>query len=1216
MSKPMNWMLAGATAKKAVTRSLRNRLAATTILAVVPFLGYGREAYAICDTSSAPDITCTGTISGASITQNNANVTTVAPFTVTADGLHFDGDGDIRFTDNAGSSITNNNYGGTGLTVKSNGPDGDTPGSVTIITNATITGSGNGIAAYNYDSSETGGNLSITVNGDVTARDVDEPYLDDFIVNDGIHAVNSGNALTITTGAASTVTGEHNAIDARNYGRGDLTINMYGALTSNEYDGVFARNYKGAANLFMTVGAQSVIDGAGNGIQAQNFGRGNLDITVDGQVTGHGYDGIRALNVDGEFYNFETEETYFGDGVDLKITTGAQSIVRGDDNGIDARNYGTGKLDITANGYVTGDSFDGIYARNDGTDLTITTGVDSVVRGAGRGITANNYGGGALTVTANGWVGGYASEDGDGIQAYNAEDGSTLTITTGAESTVRGADDGIDASNRGDGGLTITANGVVRGEGDGVGGPTHYYGAGIRAYNGYGATEDEETGYFNALTITTGAGSQVTGQSYGIIGVNRGHGDFNVTANGLVVGKTASGISALNYEDGQDLIIETGSGSKVTGLGGDGIFAYQNGNGILDITVNGVATGKTDEYEDYDSFGIEAVNRTFFAPTYITVGAGGVAQGQEAGISSDHNGIGSNNIYNDGLVRNLSGESHDLAILAQGGEIYVQNNADIIGTVYLNSFNDPNGDSDPFEGKNTVMDNNSLWDPAGGKNYFGDGLEDTLNNYGVLLAADDSTTTETTTITGLELFNNNGGLVSLVDGKEGDLLSVSGTEGTKYQGNNGHLAVDTALAGGPGGLSDQFVIEGSAFGNTSIHVNVVQANGANLDGIPVVHVQDGFSDASTFTLDGPVNGGFFTWGLRFNDTNPSDLIYELYTLTDANGNPIPGGGAYEFPAGLAATQDIWLQTASTALQRQADLRSLLTGVGVTPVADFGEDIEPTPIEPRITPGFWFKTFASYAESDDEQNGFTLDRNQTTYGGMAGFDFGTQSVGDAMMFGIFGGYIASDLEFESTNSDWSYEGPTVGVYATYIDQSLYIDATVKADFLDINIDPDDLASAADDSDTDALNVGARIDAGYKFGHSLFIEPQASLAVVYTDIDDVDIFGGTVEFENETDVRGRLGMRVGVDHHSDDATVYSADVTGSVWEDFSGDTEVTVVDTGIPDFGVSDDAASTFGDVSLGLSVANPDGWSAFMRGNYLFADDYEAVAGSAGVRLTW
>jgi autotransporter family porin len=40
------------------------------------------------------------------------------------------------------------------------------------------------------------------------------------------------------------------------------------------------------------------------------------------------------------------------------------------------------------------------------------------------------------------------------------------------------------------------------------------------------------------------------------------------------------------------------------------------------------------------------------------------------------------------------------------------------------------------------------------------------------------------------------------------------------------------------------------------------------------------------------------------------------------------------------------------------------------------------------------------------------------------------------------------------------------------------------------------------------------------------------------------------------------------------------------------------------------------VSLGLSMASPEGWSGFLRANYLFGTDYEAVSGNAGVRWAW
>jgi hypothetical protein len=271
----------------------------------------------------------------------------------------------------------------------------------------------------------------------------------------------------------------------------------------------------------------------------------------------------------------------------------------------------------------------------------------------------------------------------------------------------------------------------------------------------------------------------------------------------------------------------------------------------------------------------------------------------------------------------------------------------------------------------------------------------------------------------------------------------------------------------------------------------------------------------------------------------------------------------------------------------------------------------------MTPGFWFKGFGSYIQRDDERNGYDLDQKQTIYGGMAGFDFGTkEAFGDAWLFGVFGGYIGSNLEFSAANTKWNMQGPTVGAYVTYLDQAFYADATVKADFLDIDIDPD--LEEESDSHTDAVNVGGRLDSGYKFGQTAFLEPQASLAVVHTEIDDVNIYGGNVEFDDDTSVRGRLGLRLGVEHTHTDATVYSADVTGSVWENFTGgNSDVTVSDTGLADFGVSgNDQESTYGDIAVGLGAANPDGWSSFVRGNYTFADDYEAWTGNAGVRFVW
>lgn len=1256
MATPLNRIISVTSPGMATSRALRNRLALTTILAAMPFIGYGRQAYAACDTPPPSTVLCDGTIPGAVILAPNADVTTGPGFVVETSGLTISGDGHIRFTDNNASSITDET--GSALFMVSTGDDpgteaiGDeTPGAITIITNGTFTGDRDGIYARN----EGTGDINITADGSVTGLGLD-----------GIYAYNDdgSGALTITTGAQSAIHGAQNAIDARNYGRFNLTVTTKGELTSG-YDGIFATNY--GQDLTVTVEATSTVDAFGDGIRADNQGSGDLKITVDGSVVSRNYDGINAVN----------------EGANLIISTGVGSVVRGngprpggqvqDSNGIDAVNKGNGYLKITADGEVFGNFNDGISAKNYGTDLTIATGAQSVVKGGGHGIGAHNRGIGRLDITADGIVGGY-SEDGDGIYAVNHDNQITIidpyltrdmTITTGGASQIRGVADGIDGRNYANGSLTITAGGEVTGKnGDGI------FARNIEEEFDLG-DENYIEGKALGLTITTGPGSVVTGKRSGIYAQDTGMGDFLITVNGRVAGETRdgiyafdgsegyddlienedgyqfsiftsaasivtggeNGINAINFGNGDltieangqvsgangdgirarndpfgvtDLTISTGVGSVVTGGGGDGIDARQESGGSFKIVVEGTVTGlgafcvgskdskdsKDDDCKDSKDdpgFGINSFNR-FSASTEIEIGATGLVQGKRGGIyarSWDGQAI---NIANAGIVRNLSQLPGDLAIVTTGGATHIDNTGAVIGTVRLTSYDDK-------------FTNDGLWSTTG-ENDFGDGEEDEVNNSGVLLAAVTQGTSENPTLIGLERFNNSGA-ISLIDGGADDTLEITGVLAgeTEYKSEGGLLGVDAIL--GPDGTADQLQISGNVTGVTKVHVNVVGATGFNDEGIAVVRVFSGTTGDGDFVLDGPLNAGFYTWDMRYDDTLKQ---HELFSSG-------VGVGAEEFAGGMTATQDLWMQTLGTLLGRQMDLRSLIGGTGVTPVADFAEPVSPTPVA-RVTPGFWVSGLGAYLKRDDEQDGFSLDRTQTIWGGLAGFDFGTQDVGDALLFGVFGGYMTSKLKFDETNTEWNYEGPTVGAYATYLDRAFFVDVTVKADFLDIEIDPEDLAPDADSGDTDALNIGGRIDTGYKFGESMFVEPQASLAVVHSEIDDVDVFGGTVQFDDETSVRGRLGLRVGFDHQAADTTIFTGDVIASVWEDFSGDNNATIADPALPSFGVSDDPGSTMGDVSIGFGVAAPEGWSGFLRGNYQFANDYDAYSGNAGLRYSW
>jgi hypothetical protein len=73
----------------------------------------------------------------------------------------------------------------------------------------------------------------------------------------------------------------------------------------------------------------------------------------------------------------------------------------GGTSGISANNFGTGALRVTSTGTSTGTNTDGISAYNsaNGTDLTVSAANSS---GATKGIAASNYGKGALTVSSTG----------------------------------------------------------------------------------------------------------------------------------------------------------------------------------------------------------------------------------------------------------------------------------------------------------------------------------------------------------------------------------------------------------------------------------------------------------------------------------------------------------------------------------------------------------------------------------------------------------------------------------------------------------------------------------------------------------------------------------------------------------------------------------------------------------------------------------------------
>ena len=524
-------------------------------------------------------------------------------------------------TDNAGINARNEGTGFVNITAYGN-VTGGTSGiyarnydgtdiSITTGAGTTITGmSQSGIFAQNFST----GNISVTVNGDVSGGTI------------GISANNSSGAdLSIATLSGTSVTGGSSfGVYAMNTGSGSIDLDLDGAITGR--NGIFARTL--GTDLTITTG-DTVTGTHYNGIYARNDGTGIFDISVYGDVSSV-YTAISALHY----------------GTDLTLTTGAYSTVTGDiQNGINARNFGTGKTEITVNGNVTG-AERGISAETiaTGTDLTIMTGAGRTVTGtAYYGIRAKHYGTGALTITTDGDVIGgtraiyatnYGADDftltanGDvtggqfGISVVNTSSADDLTVITGAGSIVSGGTyNGIWARNEGTGNLTVTAYG------DAVGGWD-----GINLYN-YLPGKD--------LTVTTGVDSMVEGLSQnGIVARNRGTGVLAIIVDGDVTGHSA-GIYAHTY--GSGLTINSGSDAVITGTNSHGISARNDGVGALSITAYGSVTG-------YNR-GILAANYGPYATNLsVTTGVGSTIIGRNQGIAARQFGSGTLNITINGAI--------------------------------------------------------------------------------------------------------------------------------------------------------------------------------------------------------------------------------------------------------------------------------------------------------------------------------------------------------------------------------------------------------------------------------------------------------------------------------------------------------------------------------------------------------------------------------------
>jgi outer membrane autotransporter protein len=332
---------------------------------------------------------------------------------------------------------------------------------------------------------------------------------------------------------------------------------------------------------------------------------------------------------------------------------------------------------------------------------------------------------------------------------------------------------------------------------------------------------------------------------------------------------------------------------------------------------------------------------------------------------------------------------------------------------------------------------------------------------------------------------------------------------------------------------------------------------------------------------------------------------------------------------MSGAQALWNATTGTWLDRTADLRVALGEGGVDP--NCAKDCLPE--QGNVTPGVWMKALVGTQSRDDENrsspppgllgSSYDYDNSfdQNFWGFLIGADGGKEWTTDsghnaAWLVGLMGGYVGSSLDFSESNTDVDYEAFSIGVYTTFLHGGFFIDGTLKADLGTMDYDSSLGGGFSDDFSSDFTSVGGIVDMGYRFGmgSTAFFEPLASLSYVKTSIDDGEVLGTDVTFDDGESLQGRLGARLGASFG--DSMKSELFIEASAWNEFMGEYDAHLASNGF-DIDTDADTSGLYGEVAAGANVFGADGkWNGFLTGAVQFGEDFVGYSGNAGLRYNW
>jgi uncharacterized protein with beta-barrel porin domain len=632
-----------------------------------------------------------------------------------------------------------------------------------------------------------GGSIAYSGNGAVT---------NDSGSGAALYVDSVGGNASISTGAGA-ITGA-TGIDATATGAGAVTITTgSGLVNGTAGPGISASTVNGP--LSITVGSGGVTSyGGNNPAIAVTSTNGDILVTATGNVAGSGsvavsddiaeeVGGVHATSNGSGSITIEGSGTFFGQygrsiwaqqsatglggilitgsGATLEGTTtlGCCSAIRAEiDNPADSSNIIVNRSgDIIAVTTLPSEvASSGIHA--------VTVGTGNIVVAGGAGATISNTG-----------LFGIDSE------AQGPASSGSINVSTGSLGTLTAGGTGIFAANSAftipasaGSQIAVTNNGTIN-----------------------SGADPNPVGSTFLSTLPYGEGASVTATPAGILAGYNGGPVFG-PASGPYTSCGNLGCNTLTPNPNVSGTVSVVNNGAIDAAGGDGIFAFNFGNGNVSVTSTAsiTVTGATAQ-NGIEAFSAELgnISVTTTADVNTAIGSGiqttsagngtttvdvlaGTIQGGTSGITASSSG-GAIQINNAGTIQNTSGQANNLAVATSGiGNATFTNDtgAVVTGTISMtgtgtNSFGNAGvwntlGTS-TFAGSSSVNNSGTI-------NVFGttmfSGLT-TLTNGGVLNLAPGGGTIGALTITGNLVFQSSALYIVQVNPTTASLTSVTGT---------------------------------------------------------------------------------------------------------------------------------------------------------------------------------------------------------------------------------------------------------------------------------------------------------------------------------------------------------------------------------------------------------------------------------------------------------